>query len=314
MVSPGASSSLSVANPSTYGANRRNDLNLLLPENIVIATESKPSDVFEGLGMSVSALSSHFLWMQEQLRSEMHSGRFETDSVDRQCYIIFTALQLTMHGQSCKYLVNDVEHILSSKASLLDDQGEERSSFRALSADQTSPRRQLSASTPIERESELDIDFEFSRICLPMIIPALFEFLKHVDNIKRRTQLILRLKNSLNGFENMDTMLSVPGWQSCMFHLLSVEQSRLVQLEAEVQSGGPQSDGRGLVDIRNVCDIVLTMVSDIHIHAVRFGAPSISYYAVVRPCEVSDIQYHKVTTRELLELMRRDNRKVGCTG
>jgi hypothetical protein len=313
MLSPGASSSLSVANPSIYGATRRNDLGLLLPENIVVAPESKPSDIFEGLGMSVGALSSHFLWMQEQLRSEMHSGRFETDSVDRQCYIIFTALQLTMHGHSCKYLVNDVEHILSSKASLLDDQGEERSSFRALSADQTSPRRQHSASTPVERESELDIDFEFSRICLPMIIPALFEFLKHVDNIKRRTQLILRLKNSLNGFENMDTMLSVPGWQSCMFHLLSVEQSRLVQLEAEVQCGGPQSE-RSLVDIRNVCDIVLTMVSDIHIHAVRFGAPSISYYGVVRPCEVSDIQYHKVTTRELLELMRRDNRKVGCTG
>lgn len=287
----------------------------------------RSTDIFEMLGMPVGSLTSYFLWMQEQLRSEMLTGRFETDSVDRQCYVIFTALQLTMHGHSCKYLVNDVEHILSNKQIASDGTDVSAGSQRTSNLSEgdrlsdspvpPSPGRK-STRDRVTMDDEVEINFEFSRICLPMIIPALFEFVKHVDNVRRRIQLILRLKNSMNGFENMDTVLSIPGWQSSIFHVLSMEQSRLYQLETEVTENTSTrlragSQMRELVDIRNVCDILLNMVSDLHIHAVRFGAPSLSFFTVVRANEVSDIQYHKITTRELLELMKKDNRKVGST-
>jgi hypothetical protein len=173
-------------------------------------------------------------------------------------------------------------------------------------------------------DQEFDIDVAAWRICVPMILPALISLVQ-LETITStvRIRLLLRLKGCVNNIDNFDIFLSIPNWQAYIFNCLAAEQSRIDYLEAfrEKNQNPSPTTAQMMDDVekefyesQNIIDVLISIMSDIHIHSIQFGSPSTSYFAINRPKEVRDIQFHNMATKELLQLMQKDNRKVGCIG
>eukprot|EP01038_Epipyxis_sp_PR26KG_P008120 gene8120-10998_t len=281
-------------------------------------------DIFELLGIPVNTLVGNFIWMQEQLKQQMKSGLGST--LDQSVYtheynIIFAAFQLTMHGHSCKFLAVEIERIVTLKSEV-----GKMPEIDTLSNEKSSKFYESVFEESLANYQNGDNSIVNTRMSLPLIFPAIIEFL-NVDgiNISNRVTLVLSLKNGLQGLENLDTMLGIPGWQSYFLRFLSNEQNRMEEVnsiidnnESYYEEEGDDGDDEELIFLRkillqckNAFDIVLTIISDVHMHAIRYGVPVSTIAIISRPGEVNDTQYNKVLSKDLLEIYRKDDRKVG---
>lgn len=336
-VGGGASSVASTPRAGQTNANNRSnfsmrsDLGGALASGATAAADSdnreehpKESDIFDALGIPASSLTGAFLWIQQKLKAAMKNDVYSKESAERQCYIVFTVLILTMFGLPCKKLVVQIETMYSA---MLEVQAAEGGTLLPLHSAPSMTNLSSFAYTAPEdadhtMDQEFDVDTASWRICVPMILPALISLVQ-LETITSsvRIRLLLRLKGCVNNIDNFDVFLSVPNWQSYLFNCLAAEQSRIDFLDAYREnnpSSSPASAGRiediekEFYECQNIIDVLLTFMSDIHIHSIQFGAPSTSYFTISRPKEVRDIQFHNMATKELLQLMQKDNRKVGC--
>jgi hypothetical protein len=298
------------------------------------ASSKENEDIFESLNMPASALTGIFLWVQQKLKFMMKSDPESKEAAERQCYIIFTAMLLTMFGLSSKKLIIQIEAMHLSLTGVDDTDPQLYSLISSSpSTSYSMPLPPPPPSSPQARQlaedlENMDMEFDFDtaswRICVPMILPALISLIQlETINSTVRIRLLLRLKGCVNNADNFDIFLSVPNWQAYIFNCLAAEQSRIDFLDAfrEACHSSAADTAVKLEDVekefyesQNIIDVLLTIMSDIHIHSIQFGAPNASYYAISKPREVRDIQFHNLGTKELLELMKKDNRKVGCVG
>jgi hypothetical protein len=282
-------------------------------------------DIFEALGIPASSLTGVFLWIQNKLKVAMKNDVVSPEASERQCYIIFTTLCLTMFGLPVKKYVVQIENMYMALAAA---GGTEGGVGMALHASPSLTQLQaFAASFADEADHTMDQEFAIDtaswRICVPMILPALFSLIQlETINSTVRIRLLLRLKGCVNNIDNFDIFLSVPNWQAYIFNCLAIEQSRIDYIEAYRASNPPSSPGghhveyveKEFYESQNIIDVLISVMSDIHIHSIQFGQPNTSYFAISRPREVRDIQFHNLATKELLQLMQKDNRKVGCIG
>jgi hypothetical protein len=118
---------------------------------------------------------------------------------------------------------------------------------------------------------------------------------------------------------------------------MSAEQSLFYELENAIKSPryqnstnnlNPKSSSlklessrqnleKELGNSKNVFDIIINIISDIHMHAMRYGNPTTNnliYGRVVLPDDVNDTLYNKLHAKDLLELYKKEGRKVGGSG
>ena len=127
----------------------------------------------------------------------------------------------------------------------------------------------------------------------------------------------------MNNIDNFDIVLGIPNWQAYLFNCLALEQSRIDFLDAykekcvdlsPVSAQRLEEVEKESYESQNIIDVLISFMSDIHIHSIQVGSPSTAYFTINRPREVRDLQFHSMATKDLLELMKKDNRKVGCIG
>lgn len=320
-----ASTSKSAATTDTLGisANVQNQEN----------EDTTSSDIFSALGIPVKALSSMFLWVQQQLIEQMRKRLFDVDSFDRQCFIIFTALKLTMHGRSCKFLLVEIEKIsMSSGAEEESTPGKE----------EESPLSPSGNSENSNFDDSVELDTGTAKICFPMVIPALIDFFRHdIVSTSLRIQFVLKLKHCIHGAENFDTFISVPGWQTGLLQILALEQRRIQLLQETVDSfsrGDPNeinelltkvlglSEAAGgrdsqrlstlekeVEDSKKIYDIVIKLITEIQLHSIRFGVSRVSQFVVSRPAEYVVQDYYRMPMVDILSRMKKESREIGCS-
>lgn len=297
-------------------------------DEVVSGKDKEGTDIFEALGIPASSLTGVFLWMQNKLKAAMKKDVFCPEAAERQCYIIFTALCLTMFGLPAKKLAVQVEHMYAALQKVGVSEGGGGAETPVHRTPSMTLLQVFTATLANEADHTLDQEFDIDtaswRICVPMILPALFSLIQlETINSTVRIRLLLRLKGCVNNVDNFDIFLSIPNWQAYIFNCLAIEQSRIDFLEAyRGANPAPSPTTADSVDhiekefyeSQNIIDVLISVMSDIHIHSIQFGQPSASYFAINRPKEVRDIQFHNMATKELLQLMQKDNRKVGCIG
>ena len=86
-------------------------------------------------------------------------------------------------------------------------------------------------------------------------------------------------------------------------------------------SGGGGGGGGAMAILEedmNHCEsivaIVIALITDMSIHAVLFGVSTTGAALVIRPGSALDIKYTAISAKELMEIIRKENRKVGCSG
>lgn len=257
-------------------------------------------DIFESLGVPVASLGNFFLWIVTTLRTQILSGNYDDDYIDEQCQVAFHILLLTMHGQSCKHLVNDIEQI-NSKILL-------------------NRNKDLEGIQEIKDHGE---GLENHRMCFPMLLHSLLDLLKcETCSPGLRMNLLLQIKASVHGLDNTDAMLSLPTWQLPFFHLLTAEQVYLNNLENMAAVSPRDSSGgrrasieQNILFSKNIFEIIKCMFTEVHIHAVRYGISQVPKYIVAKPMEIDVENYvNKMPTKQYIEFLKRDTRMLGSSG
>ena len=124
------------------------------------------------------------------------------------------------------------------------------------------------------------LDLEGRVLSLPMIIPVLIEFLRFpvrkqfsymarsIEFSKLRLRLLLGLKSaSLSGFCSREALMGLPCWQTCFVELV-LDEKRISFF------GKTDHERRELLSGSTaLCAVVHHLLTDLHLHAIRFGSP-----------------------------------------
>ena len=298
------------------------------------STSATTDDVFSDLGLSMARMSRDFLWivstLLQHIRLAIESEQQQSSSspllhkapcfeTQAQCGIIFAALQFTMHGESCKHLIHAIDGYVNAA------RADNPSAGHVDRSETTSPELStvhdtedtLPGTHGLFHSSADEMTLAARSICVPMLLPAIFQLISYAapqeaallpaeersQGLQFRTRCILQLKTGLQSFSNHDALLCTPNWQDCIFRFLSCEQQ--FQLFADATAEEVERS-------RDLTDIVIQLLCDIHVHAVRCGSPS-KLMMISRPESSQYIQVHKMTSRELLELLRDGGRGIGVS-
>jgi len=287
-------------------------------------------DIFSDLGMPMNRIALDFMWIVQSLLSHINTSQAGTGGQSQvssaevllQRNITFQALQYTLHGESCKHLIHDIEAFIraenSEKKRSMSGSTDTKSAsaFDDILNEEAEDARMTSISgiNPFADEMTLAAHC----ICIPMLLPAIVLFISNseqggvaqplttqerADALKFRTLAMVQLKMGLQSFSNHDAVLRTLNWQDYIFRFLSCEQQ--FQQLAHIS---PEEARRS----RDLADIVIQLLCDIHVHAVRCGAPTKNSF-ISRPHSSQYIQVHKMTSRELLELLRDGGRGIGVS-
>lgn len=274
-------------------------------------------DTFTSFGISLPMLSNHFLYLQSLLKAPL---KIFDDMKTTEDYfdIIFQALQVTMHGLSCKSLVGDIEKIRN-----FDDEEEPQESDSVEESSKSSRKYLRGAGRDTETQNMVSM-----KICVASVFPALVELIRNdILSRRHRIKMLLELKTSLQTFENIEMILSIPRWQTSFLDLLATEQTALSTSESYLYDNGwngklenPQftllnfhheTDLTVVRECREMFDIVTYILSEMHIHAMKFCSPP-TEISICRPSEVGPAsKFSKLMPRELLEFYSK-GRKLGA--
>ena len=103
-----------------------------------------------------------------------------------------------------------------------------------------------------------------------------------MSNLKLCLQLLISVCSvSLRGFANRDAVMSLPGWQLPFLDLLEARRrvgSALLEMGEEDTTANTNTCANGGYIARNhhIIIVILRIITDLHLHAVRFGGPESS--------------------------------------
>lgn len=302
------SPSLAITSPSLTKANASLENSSAVGED----PSGKKKDIFDELGIPVSHLAANFHLLQKKLKDAMIQNPSSPKVTAAQCDIIYRILNHTMHGQNCKFLKDEIE----SRIPL------EGSSVLFVDTEPTSP------SSHVEERTSL----ASTRINIPLIFPSIISFISSsVTTPAQRFSFLADLRTGIQNFENFDAILSIPAWQACVFDMLSKEQSFMLTIEDNLFSKGWNGDMknpkfsmassaentskqlRQVYDLKrskSIFDVAIHFLGEIHLHAIRFGMSPVGY-SITRPGDIDAVQYHKLSTKDLLLMLKKGGRCVG---
>jgi hypothetical protein len=280
---------------STHGVQPQNNL----PR---IGGSPRSPEPFEAIGISVNSLPAMFLWVQEALLQFLKNDFGGHDIICKQTEIIFCALQLTMHGLPCKNLVGLIENLFPPP---FGHTGQD------VTASHSAPSSGIVASQLATKNSfssdELK-DWSVSssdKICLPMMLVSLLTFAQNeIVPTRKRLKFMLSIKSSLHAYSNYESVLKVPGWQTVLFKSLVLELNRRDQVLASrlskqdgdsltdqsihdgpvagsyprtrnsfSSSAGANAAAAAVEEIDALCEVIMSIICDVHLHAICFGVP-----------------------------------------
>jgi hypothetical protein len=308
-----------------------------------LSSPFRGQEPFEAIGISINALSSMFLWVQETLLTHLKSDFGGIDMVCKQTEIIYCALHLTMHGLPCKNLVGLIENLfpLPFGNSLGGNDRQSLSLSSPAGPDSSAAPKQPSYSFSADELKDWSVSSS-DKICLPMMLVSILTFAQsEVVPLRKRLKFMLSIKTSLQSYDNYEAVLKVPGWQTVLFRSLVLETVRRDQLlasraspkvgEAEVVSpmavaAGSQknrfnfsansSNAQGTTEeIDALCEVILSILCDVHLHAVCFGVPlaaNSTTPVVLPPGESSYDKAKMINAKIVLEEIANGTRVVGA--
>ena len=267
-------------------------------------------DVFEALGIPGGQMVSSFQHILNRFKENINKNSSRDVFDQRQFYVIFTTLSLCMFGSPN-----------SSRSSSILNHAER---LFEMTEDENDVPKQLTVGELLELERGLEyefaaeFDFQDSRICVPMILPSLITLLQ-MDSIRStvRVRLLMRLRSFFYSFDNCDIFLSTPLWQSYVLNAIAMEQNRVLFLKEHLNN--TREDllvelHREIDEANNIVDIWTRLMCDLHLHCVQFGSPGVSSFALGKPRRSRMHDYYSLSTKDLLDIIRKDSRKLGCAG
>lgn len=238
--------------------------------------KSWTNDHMEQIGLSTDSLTSTMIWIQDKLAHHMKIDSISSKVVDKQSEIIFSMLQLTMHGMPCKHRMRDIDMLTTTIPA--GDGGPPPTSSNTQGSAHFSSGKDESDMSP-EFEMADNSAFAARRICIPMVWPAILSFLCHdAFSVTLRGKIALSLKTSLASWENCESVLKIPCWQKSLFDCLSFECERRENFISNnkrpiVNSAAKSRYHLELEDSRVFCDLIIKIVVILHMHALNFNAP-----------------------------------------
>jgi len=267
-------------------------------------------DVFEALGIPGGQMVSLFQHILNRFKENINKNSSRDVFDQRQFYVIFTTLSLCMFGSPN-----------SSRSSSILDHAER---LFEMTEDDNNVPKQLTVGELLELERGLEyefaaeFDFQDSRICVPMILPSLIALLQ-MDAIRStvRVRLLMRLRSFFYSFDNCDIFVSTPLWQSYVLNAIAMEQNRVLFLKEHLNN--TREDllvelHREIDEANNIVDTWTRLMCHLHLHCVQFGSPSVSSFALGKPRRSRMYDYYSLSTKDLLDIIRKDSRKLGCAG
>ena len=273
------------------------------------------NDVFEALGIPGAQLVSSFQHILNRFKENINKNSSSSSSRDvfdqRQFYVIFTALSLCMFGSPNNSLLGHAERLFEKEGDNDNDDDDDTRS-------QLTVGELLELERGLEYEFAAEFDFQDSRICVPMILPSLIALLQ-VDSMRStvRVRLLMRLRSFFHSFENCDIFLTTPLWQSYVLNAIAMEQNRVLFLKEHLNKTREDLLGelhREIDEANNIVDIWTRLMCDLHLHCVQFGSPGVSSFALAKPRRSRMHDYYSLSTKDLLDIIRKDSRKLGCAG
>lgn len=309
------------------------------------------SDVFTALGIPVNNLHGFFLYVHSQIMRGMSLEFQNTDQIDHEYEILFQSLQFTMHGLSCKSLVPIIDKIIQNsktshthEGSLISNEVNSLSKiFGATNNNATTYSDDMKVLQMfvyrVSDEETIDLnDVSSMRICISLIFVPLLTLLKHeCISQTRRMKLLIQLKISLQMFDNVEAIISIHMWQIYFLDILAMEQDFICKIEEKLFANGwngdivnpeyillnsnnsstvmsPTTLHNEIVKMRsckNIQELVINMINDIHLHVIRFGTP-MTDIIVQRPQETNiTSKMCKMTDKEFLEFYKKGHRNLG---
>lgn len=234
-------------------------------------------NIYTKLGIDESTLSAWLLHLVKLTLRTMQ-GTVDADSMDLQVKVLIYMLHLTMYGQVSKFLLPVIEQVPLDKT--------------------------VTPASPMEHGCDGEYDEIFSSLHLlsiPMVFPSLTELIKFapIGGAQRITHF-QRISDALGGIENMDIFMSIPKWQSLLLDILAAER----KADDRVDDHGLQVLAAAVGNIMTKC----------HVHSVLCGDLRSPMYAINPPKRLQAVKYAEIATVDLFEMMRRDQRILGCGG
>jgi hypothetical protein len=258
------------------------------------ASTKEVKDIFDTIGIPFPTIGFFFAWMVNSNITSMKSSFVSTDTHDQQCQIMFKSLVLTMQGQICKYLVNDVELIFKVD---------------------NNPNNEDQSEIPYLRQSSYEIRSEFNekskdlQICLPVLWTTLIDFIENdIITSSRRLKFISTLKSIFDGFSNFEAILSVPCWQECYIRLFVNEMKNIDIIKKKetdlLFSKSANSElSENKFNCQGIFDIAINMICDLHYHCIEIGMSGISNM-ISSPKDVVRIDLNTMDWAEFVNILK----------
>jgi hypothetical protein len=257
-------------------------------------------------GLDSHALAALVMNAVKKTLDAMAQSFIDTELRNYEYSVMFHLLLMTMFGVSTKYIVQSLEKVPMSHQ----DSGH-------------SSQPSSSRTTPWTGESppSMSVALREYKISIPMILPTLLEMLafKHVP-WEVRGRHFQELMDSIQSCENVDTVLGVPHWQSLFLNFYNAVRTERKHSSANDLSGQPSATAStntaaaaaAPVVSEDVATMIAQAMAKLHIYVIQFGEPKSLTYKVCPRGPANFRSYNDMTTLELFEIMRRDQRSLGC--
>ncbi|RYH28540.1 DUF4704 domain-containing protein [archaeon] len=252
---------------------------------------SVSGNVFSRLGVDESTIAAWFLFLSRSTVEITAQHLLVNENLDTQIHILMQMLILTMFGQMSKFLLSDIEVLpmdVSTDSSPLPDPS-------------SSPSDKYTSNITFD-----DVFLEPRLLSIPMVFPSLIELFKFSQSsLEKRIVFLQRVTTFIEGMENYDIFMSIPKWQSLLLDVLVAERK-----QKEID----QHHGASLETLHVLSSTIGTIFTKLHAHSVLCGDLRAPRYHIELPCVLSGPKYKDLDGKELFEMIRRDQRILGCGG
>jgi hypothetical protein len=227
-------------------------------------------------GLSDISISTVIYWIQDLVINEIASTSLpsarsdEEDDSDKeargQLQVIFDAIQLTLCGEECTYLLGKIDHIFQ----------------RASKGTESVAAKIYDSNADSSANGAKIIHFPRLLTCLTSILE------RNLFSSRLRLYYVHQLCSKLTVAENKSTILRMIGWQRCLLSVLMAEQNNVSafaasmsapQDELMMRSSSTQAELESLQS-ETVCELLLDLCGEFHRYAFQWGVPTGECYLV----------------------------------
>jgi WD40 repeat protein len=242
--------------------------------------------VAQMFGLDSHALAAVLMNSVRKSLDAMSQGLIDTELGEYEFSVIFHLLLTTMFGFSTKYIIQSLEQVPMSHQDSSHHHTDEES-----------------ASWTGEIPPSMSVALRGYKISIPMIFPALLEMLsfKHCSP-ELRMKLFDDMMECIHSCDNVDIVLGIPHWQTLFlnFYLAVCNESNYVETPGAFRVPEMFSS------------VIAKSIAHIHLFAIQFGEPKSLTYKVCPRGPATLHSYMDMSTLELFDIMRKDQRALGC--